>query len=204
VLKYTKKYNSKMRSQDGFTLMELMVALVVLALFYGLVITNFSVWRGPQYVKVSANELATNINKLHSYSLSARNLNGNPAKLYALQFVTTVTPGTYLVQGLEAASGGDVYRSNVETATFPGGVYVQDIKLKKGSTETHPTCMQLAFSLPFGRVYMNPACDFHLAKTNSALDALANSELTITLARNGTDTTKSIVVDGVSGRVTIE
>lgn len=191
---------SRIAREGGFTLMELMITLVILALFYGLIITNFSVWRGPQNVKVSANELATNINKLRSYSLSARNLNGNPAKMYVLQ-LTITTPRTYQVQGLEAASGGDVYHSNIESVTFPGGVYVQDIQLKKGSSTSHPTCMQLAFSLPFGRVYMNSACDFNLAKTNSALDAMTDGELTVVLARNGTSLTKSIVVDGISGRV---
>jgi hypothetical protein len=51
---------------------------------------------------------------------------------------------------------------------------------------------------------MNPACDFNLSKTNSALDALGNAQVSVVLARSGIGTTKTIVVDGVSGRIEIQ
>lgn len=201
MLKQTK---SSKGLEAGFTLIELLVTLAILAVFYGLVVANFAVWRGPQFVRVSANELATNVSKARSYALSARNVDGNPAKMYVVQFSTTA-PNNYKLQALESTALGDVYKDPLETIVLPGAVYVQDIVLKNSSgTITHPTCLQLAFSLPYGSAYMNPACDFNLSKTNSALDALGNAQVSVVLARSGIGTTKTIVVDGVSGRIEIQ
>ncbi len=189
---------------DGFTLIELLVTMAILALFYGLVMANFASWRGPQYIKVSANELATNISKVHSSALSAKSLNGDPAKLYTLEF-SKVTPSSYKVQGLEVTSTGNIFQDSIEKIVFPGAVVIQDIVLTdKNGSVSHPNCLQLAFTLPFGQAYMNSACDFSTAKTDSALANLANSQLTLLLARNGTTATASVLVDGITGRVTIQ
>ncbi len=191
-------------SEAGFTLLELLVTLAILALFYGLILTNFSVWRGPQYVKVSANELITNASKIRSYALSARNLQGNPAKLYVLKF-TTAQPGVYQVQGLAAGPSGDVYYDAVETIRLPGGAVIQDITLvSPAGATTHPTCMQLAFALPFGRTHMNPSCDFDQPKSPSSLDALGNAVLRVQIGRPGVSVTRTLVVDGVTGRMEIQ
>lgn len=190
-------------SEQGFTLIELLVTLSILAVFYGLVLANFTYWRGPQYVKGSANELATAFSRVRSYALSARSLDGNPVKLYVIQLNTNQS--SYKIQGLESVTGGDVYKDPVETLYFQGATIVQDIALTSASgTVTHPACLQIAYSLPFGRVYMNSACDFNVTKTASALDALANQQLTVTLAKAGISTTKTVSLDGVSGRITIQ
>lgn len=186
----------------GFTLVELLVTLAILAAFYGLVLANYANWRGPQYVKVSANELSTNLSKLRSFALSARNLNGNPAKMYVLQ-LSTGAPAQYVVQGLEAAASQDIYRNAIETVVLPGGAVIQSLRLvpKGGGAATSPTCVQVAFTLPFGRTYINPGCDFSVPKTDSELDALADANLQVTLGRAGTGLTKTVVVEAVSGQI---
>lgn len=202
MVRYRKEINHKLNL--GFTLIELLVTMAILALFYGLVMANFASWRGPQYIKVSANELATNINKVHSSALSANSLNGNPAKLYSLEFSKT-TPTSYKVQGLEVAAGGNIFQDPIEKIIFPGAVIIQDIVLTdKNGVVSHPNCVQLAFTLPFGQAYMNGNCDFNVAKTDSALANMANSQLTILLARSGTTATASVLVDGITGRVSIQ
>lgn len=188
----------------GFTLIELLVTMAILALFYGLIMVNFASWRGPQYIKVSSNELATNINKVHSAALSARSLNGNPVRLYTLEFSKSVQ-GSYKIQGLEVTASGDEFRNEVETVVLPGGVFIQDIILTdKNGLVSNPNCLQLAFTLPFGQAYMNSACDFHTHKTESALANMANGQLSLVLARSGTDVTRTVLVDGITGRVNIQ
>ncbi len=188
----------------GFTLIELLVTLAILSMFYGLILVNFASWRGPQYVRVSANELSTNISKLRSYALSARNLNGKPAQMYVLK-LNTATPTTYAVQGVETTDGGEVFREAIETIRLPGGAAIQSLSLttKTGVTST-PACVQIAFSLPFGRAYLNPSCDFNVAKTPGALDALSDGRLTIVLGKSGVSLTKTIIMDAISGQAYVQ
>lgn len=194
--------------QSGFTLVELLVVISILALFYGLIVANFSVWRGPQYVKVAANELATNINKLHSYSLSARSLNGTPANYYIVQFNTGATNTTYPIQAISATTPNPTFVNPVETIRFPGLVYVQELDYTdQSNTLTKPACVQVIFALPYGRTYIDPACSFNAGSTSKLLgelDNLANTKLSIILGRPGIPNTKTVTVDAATGRVQIQ
>jgi prepilin-type N-terminal cleavage/methylation domain-containing protein len=196
------------RAQAGFTLVELLVTISILALFYGLIMANFSVWRGPQYVKVAASELATNINKLHSYSLSARSLNQTPVNYYIVQFDIGTTHATYPIQAITATTPNPTFVNPVETVRFPGLVYVQELSYTdRSNVVTKPACVQVVFALPYGRTYIDPACSFKSGSTSKLLgelDNLANTKLSIVLARPGISNTKTVTVDAATGRVEIQ
>lgn len=205
---YKKAFNLNIESSSGFTLVELLVVVSILALFYGLVVTNFSQWRGPQYVKVAANELATNINKLRSYSLSARSINNTPANFYIAQFNTGAANTTYPIQAVIATSPTPTFINPVETVRFPGLVYVQELGYTdQAGTVTKPSCVQVIFALPYGRTYLDPNCSFTAGSTSKLLgelDSLANTKLSIILGRPGIANTKTVTVDAASGRVEIQ
>lgn len=192
-------------SQAGFTLVELLVVVSILALFYGLIVANFSVWRGPQSIKVAANELATNINKLHSYSLSARSINGTPANYYIVQFNTGTANVSYPIQAISATSPTPTFINPVEIIRFPGLVYVKQLDYtNQAGTVTSPACVQIVFSLPYGRTYIDPNCSFNSGSTSKLLgelDSLTNTKLSIILGRPGIPDTKTIMVDAATGRV---
>lgn len=194
--------------QSGFTLIELMTTVAILALFYGIAIVNFSVWRGPQYIKVAANELATNINKLHSYALSARSINGNPANYYMLRLVPGTTNTSYVVQGIVATTPTPTFIDPVETIRFPGQVYVQRLDYtNQTNVLSNPTCVQIVFSLPYGRTYLDPNCSFSSSSTSKLfgeLDPMTNTKLSIILGRSGIAATKTVTVDAATGRVQIQ
>lgn len=191
--------------QSGFTLIELLVVVSILALFYGLIVANFSVWRGPQSIKVAANELATNINKLHSYSLSARSINGTPANYYIVQFNTGTANTSYPIQAIAATTPTPTFINPVETIRFPGLVYVKQLDYtNQAGTVTTPACVQVVFSLPYGRTYIDPSCSFNSGSTSKLLgelDSLTNTKLSIILGRPGIPDTKTITVDAATGRV---
>lgn len=197
--------------EQGFTLIELLVTLAILAIFYGLIITNFAYWRGPQYVKVSGNEMATTINRLHSNALSARSVASNPAKYFILQLTSGTTATSYVIQAISTGATQDLFTNPLETMKIPGGAYIQSLRLTdKGAAVTTPACVQIVFSLPFGRSYLDGGCTFgtgtgqSITKTQSQLDAFANAKLDIVIARAGTTTVRTVSVDGISGKVDVQ
>lgn len=196
------------RGEAGFTLVELLVVVSILALFYGLIVANFSVWRGPQYVKAAANELATNINKLHSYSLSARSINGIPANYYIVQLNTGSANTTYPIQAIVATTPTPTFINPVETIRFPGAVYVRQLDYTdQAGVVTQQSCMQVVFALPYGRTFLDPNCSFNAGDTSKLLgelDGITNTKLTITLGRPGIPDTRTVTVDAASGRVEIQ
>lgn len=196
---------------EGFTLIELIVTLAILAVFYGLIITNFAYWRGPQYVKVSGNELATQINRLHSNALSARSVADNPAKYFILQLTSGTAATSYIAQAASAGSTQDLFTTPFETFKIQGGAYIQSLRLTdKGAVVTTPACVQIVFSLPFGRAYLDGSCSFGtgggqtISKTQSQLDAFANAKLEIVIARAGTSVIRTVSIDGISGKVDVQ
>jgi prepilin-type N-terminal cleavage/methylation domain-containing protein len=201
-----KQKQPEANTQAGFTLVELMVVVTILALFYGMVATNFNVWRGPQFVKLGVREIATNVNKARSYALSARNMNGNPAKFYIVRFQKTGTTNSYTLEGIATdSSGADVFYSSLERYPLPGNSYVQNLTVTKPSgAVSNPDCVQVGFSLPYGRTFVESSgsCAFQTnSQSLSELDLLANTQLVITLGRAGGTDTKTVTIDGVSGRV---
>lgn len=211
-------------NQTGFTLVELMATITILAMFYAMVMVNFNLWRGPQFVKLGASEVAANIYKARADSLSAKNMGNLPAKYYILQFSANADSNrSYILQGISSdGSGGNKFYIWPDTAlgTFmlPGTAYVKSFSVTTpdGAILNDKTCLQVAFSLPYGKTYIDPECrlDNNISNPSTigynpifsltSLDSVANSKATIVLAWPGGSQTKSIVVDGVSGRVEIQ
>ncbi len=223
--------------QQGFTIVELLTTLAILAVFYGLIVANYSRWRGPQYIRLSATEVATQLNKMRSYALSARNFQGSPVKLYIMEFCTNsaetrcdgrnadtpVGPDEYRVHFIGSdASGGVSFTNNngstrdLEVFSLPGTAKIEELLVVNAKGEPLLTnCVQVAFSLPYGRTFIDPYCRFDdntsLSETDPLkrnpfftlpeLDSLANSRLGITVGWDGGEQKKIVSVDGVSGRV---
>lgn len=192
---------------SGFTILELLFVVGIMAVFYALMVTNFANWRTPQFLKMAQNELVTNLQKSRTAALTARNIKGQPAKFYILKF-TKATPTQYVLQGVTTATGGDTFYGDsnpVETVRFPSTVSIKSLQLQQpsGTPQADPDCVQVAFGLPFGKMYIDPTCNFDITyKSESSLMERANSQLTIQLQRaDSTTDVKTIILYGVSGRI---
>ncbi len=217
--------------QKGFTIVELLTTIAILAMFYGLVITNFNQWRGPQAVRLAASEVATQLNKVRAYALSARNNQGSPVKLYLLEFCTEVgnvlcnskpgSPATgpeqYRLHFIGSdASGADSFvdSRDLEVFKLPGTGKISELTYTNSMGVSQTTkCLQVAYSLPYGRVYIDPLCRLDDNNTDPqstgynpfnslpALDALANARAGIVISWDRGSQKKIVSMDGVSGRV---
>lgn len=207
-----KLLSKNLKNESGFTIMELMVTVFILAMVYGLVVVNFNLWRGPQFVKLGGAELATNIYKARSYSLSARNIEGNPARLYIVQLKTTDGENsTYSLSGVASDdSGNNLFYPNLESFHFPGTAYVGDLSYTPLDGAPQSTdCLQIAFVLPFGKTYVDGSCQLlnedplvNPLYSLKDLDALANSRAAVSLSWQGGSQSREVALDGISGQVT--
>lgn len=191
----------KSANQAGFTLIELLVVLSIMTLLMGSIILNFNRTRAARSATFAQNETVTNIKKVQSYMLSARNLATDiPAKFYYIKF--TKGQKTYTIGGVDNNYG--LY-ANIETVTLPGDVAIGDLSFVPGSPGT-TACVEILFSAPFGKMYLNddPSCNASIttiAQSPTTLYALNGQVLEITLTPTNNAASKTIDVRSLTGRV---
>lgn len=202
--------------KSGFTLVELLVVISIMATLTGLFLVNFAGLRGPRNLRIAQNELVTNIRKIQSYTLSARDVSLDLAARYYILRLRT-GQGTYEIQavGVNKITGTPTYYDGssaaqpfIETLRMPTGITVNSLALKNAAGTTInpvPQCVQIGFALPFAKTYIeynavSTSCNFSTITTNAAtLDAKANHTLTITLRDQASNTNRVVVVRGVTG-----
>lgn len=218
-MKQKDRINSK-----GFTIIELLVVLSIMGLMGTLLIVNFNSTRSKRNLTLASNELITNIRKTQSYALSARDVSPNvPAKYYVLQFETENDPSHYKILAVD--NNYTATPTLVETIKLSSDIVFDSAKTElvqpiSGGTTTNPTCLQILFGLPFGRIYMfgssTKTCDNSFIQTTKNPSAMANlsNSLTRLYIRTTTDTgevkgqpsyhTKVIEINGLSGTVSVQ
>jgi len=214
----TKSQQSSIKNL-GFTLIELIVVLAIMAIVLGIVIIDFSRQRTERDMKIAQNELVTNIRKVQSYSLFSRNVGQlEPAQFYILKFSAS-TPDRYFIQAITDASSSPKLNF-METVMLPKNIvfassnaFMIDRPLPI-SDPPPSSCALLAFKSPFGKAYVNDGCvqnsfltgdDYkkiieHISNINSQTVS-TDTDLLITLAFKNGGTGKKVIVKGVVGLV---
>ncbi len=202
------KQKPKYKTECGFTIIELLVVLSIMGLFIAAVLVNFAGTRGQRNLRIAQNELATNVRKVQSYVLSSRDTSAGPVKYYVLKF-DTANASQYVLQAVQ--HDVTVFTSPVETFDLPKGITINalDTQLPYGSSTIATSCAQLAFALPFNKMYLDTTCTISgasnsLIRDQGILDNLDNGLVTITLRDSQSNTTKSVIINGVSGVVTTQ
>lgn len=189
-----------MKSGAGFTLIELIVVIGLMGIFTAAVLVNFNSQRGPRNLRIAQNEIVTNLRKVQSYALSSRDSKNGPAKYYILNL--NKTESTYNIGAIQTDYS---FTTDVETIKLPDGITISKLELSQpvGATAIDEQCVQVALGLPFGTGYMDSSCAIDLAvKDPARLSTLMNSELQITLTDSRSNTSKTIIYNGVSGTIT--
>ena len=157
---------SKIQSQAGFTLVELLAVLAISSLLLGALVIDFAGQRGRRNIVLAKNETVTNLRKVQSYMLSSRNISsGVPAKYY----IATLAAGSssYTIQAVDK---NFVYHDNIETINLPSKVNTSMLAVLSEESDTSGesinlqigddtvkalsyNCVQVIFGAPFGKMY---------------------------------------------------
>lgn len=204
-----KQKQEKNHKQSGFTVIELLVVLSIMVVIATVVIIDFNRQRAVRNIVITKNETITNLRKIQSYMLSAKNIaEGVPAKFYIAEFEMSESgklPTSFTVQAVDDQLN---FHDNLETISLPAGVTFTSFKIEpsgKGKPTSYP-CVQIIFSAPFGNMYANGSlsCDNSIVDILSdplALSQLGQRRALLFVGVNGEDK-GYIQVNPVTGQMT--
>jgi prepilin-type N-terminal cleavage/methylation domain-containing protein len=150
--------------KKGFTLIELMVVVSIMAILATAVIINIAGQRNSRNIAIAENDLVTNIRTAQSYTLSSRTLpSGQAVQYYVLKFDFS-KPTQYTLQAIYNVSSTPQLQS-VQTFYFPSGIVLSSSSpmtitgAVSNQTISNPAgCGLVIFSAPFGKTFFNNGC----------------------------------------------
>ncbi len=185
----------------GFTIIELLVVISIMGLFATVVLVNYNQLRAERSKKIARHELATNIRKTQSYTLSGRLSNtGVPVRFYIIKL--TANSDSYEIQSIDNTAPSTAEPVTVETLNYPDFTPLKELWLSMpDEDDANVACAQIAFSLPFGKTYIDPDCQFEeLINNPGALLAIQDAKLHI-LFDPYIDEVPEVQVNGIVGSV---
>lgn len=169
------KKNQK-KSNQGFTLIEIMAVLVIMVLLATAMVINLAGQRSARDIKIAQNQLVSNIRQAQGYTLSARTLpGGESVQYYVLKFDLS-TPTQYTLEAIYNIGSNPQLKDiqtinlplNIKIATITPSSYPIAIDRSPASDAVNqyisspylqtPTCALIAFAAPFGKVIFNGGC----------------------------------------------
>jgi prepilin-type N-terminal cleavage/methylation domain-containing protein len=206
------KQNNFFSRQTGFTIIELMVVISIMAMLMTVIVISYANQRKTRSAVLAQNETITNIKKVQSYILSSRNISADtPAKYYILKFRSG--EATYEIQAIDNAF---VLHQNVETVSFPSDTILHNLEFLDSNAQpiggglgwntSKITCVDVIFSAPFGKMFINdnPKCNeslTDLVKNPAAMYEIDDLTLRLTVGSLDTTKTKTIDLHGITGRI---
>jgi hypothetical protein len=186
-----------------------MVVIGIMGLITGMFLVSFNSLQGPRNLKIAQNQLITDIRRIQSYTLSSRDVvtSGSlvPASYYVIRF--DASSNSYIIQSIDKK---DFFNANLQTINLPKTVQISALKVftSAGVLQATPACVQVAFSLPYGRVLMDySACAISTTIKNSA-DLSANKNLILDIYLSDpsmpASTQKIIEINGISQGILVK
>ncbi len=151
------------RRGAGFTVIELLVVVTIMALLASALTLNLNSTRASRNVKLAQSQLVSDIRKVQSYTLSARTVQNQSVQYYLIKFDFS-QPTQYTIQAVYNADSSPQYVQDVETVRLPADIRLAASQPVLISRSVNPTaqypaaCGLLGFAEPFGKVYFNDGC----------------------------------------------
>ncbi len=198
----------------------MLVVIAIMGVITGAVIANYAAQRQPRDLKIAQSQLVSKLRQLQSYTLSARNVNGQAAaQYYVLKIDASST--AYSVQAIRDSAGVATV-VNIETVQLPHGIHFATVnpivvERRTGASPVYPSCVLMAFRLPFARTYTAEGCsggpgpiasgdDYRKMVdfvANSATNSVSvDSKVTVTLSDETGGRTRQVTLWGTTGVIT--
>ncbi len=156
----------------GFTIIELMVVVTIMALMASVMVLNLNTTRASRDIKIAQNLLVSNLRKTQSYTLSSRNLaSGQQVQYYLMKFDITNNPTQYVIQAVYDVDSLPKLEDN-ETISLPPNIKIASVEISERTAlpslqKYNPSpslstftsgCGLISFAAPFGKVIFNDGC----------------------------------------------
>lgn len=196
------------KGSEGFTLIELMIAVSILAILATLVTANLGGLRIDRNLKIAQNELVTNLRKAQSYTLSSRLVAGNQSGQFFILKFDAQNKTQYKLQAIYnifATPTLPTLVDTIETFQLPPGVVLaaspSPVTIYRGPLSTQSNaCGLVAFKAPFAKVYLNSGCNFNnFASSNDDYGSLLSYVANIESSHTSADSYAAIVLTDSSG-----
>ena len=161
----------------GFTLIELLVVILIMGMLTTIVIVNFQAQRQSQEIEAARQDVLSRLRQSQSDLLGGRILSGETAAAASYEMTFTTGRNTYQIDYFIGTN-----RKAFETMKTLQNTQIQQI-LVAGSSRSQ---VVLRFTAPYGAI---------------TADGAANQTVQIQLAHAKSGRTKTVVIDGVSGRI---
>jgi len=176
--------NRSVKSGAGFTLIELMTVVVIMAILLTAIVINLAGQRESRDIRLAENLLVSNIRMIQSNTLSARTLpNGQSPQFYAIKFDLS-KPTQYTIEAIYNVSSSPRLL-DIQTVQLPNNIQFASVNPpvfpimidRYASQDAYPdqgtgglphdgylqpvganACALLAFAAPFGKVIFNGGC----------------------------------------------
>jgi len=174
MLRSIKKHHS------GFSIIELITVIGIMALLTTVVMVNFRQVRAQQEMQSQASEIISRIRELQTNVLAGRQISG-----------TTTVPSAYQMIFVSGASNYEVdYITSSATTTLEIVNFSANMQLKQVNLDGTPIGqVVLRVDSPYGQITAN---------------SLPNKQVRLDLNHKIMNQVRSVIIDGISGRVGIQ
>jgi len=183
----------RLLKQKGFTLIELMVSVAIILILTSVVIAQFGPLSKSRNLKHSRDNMISDIRKVQSFSLSAKNVSGTtPSSAYGI-ILDTASANTYRLIAEDNAN--PVNRTTLETIKLPENTYIKTISVKKSDgTIINTNSLTIFFKVPYGRVL----------SSYGTIVKEANDILTVVLSAPDDSVSGTVVINGITGLISLQ
>jgi prepilin-type N-terminal cleavage/methylation domain-containing protein len=182
---------------DGFTLIELIVAIALMVMLVSVVVANFAGTSPARNLAVVHDELVSNVREMQSYATDNHNLpSGTPASSYQVVFslASSASQHQYSLVGYDNAVTPNMVA--LSTQNLPSNLYVSSIHVAHaGGLPVSATQLTITYTLPYGQMVATYSGGASSA-TNEADDSV-----TIGLSSSNGSVTSTVTANAVTGGV---
>ena len=182
----------KSQSGRGFNIIELVVITAIIAVLFGAVVANLKEGEKGRNVKLAADSVQSALRQMQNNILSGQvhSVSGKAAGSYGFKITNSGTSYTTFVEELNKTA-----YAVLETVNLPNKISITNLVVDGNAS----TSLEVRFYPPFGKIKM----DYVKLAGGSVTDA-ENVQASFDLVYQGTSHKKTIVIDGISGRIEMQ